>query len=271
MNCFRHTTILHSGTWGLFFIESKTKCSRRPNIFHLRIVIFFLQWQDESFQTACHSIFRLTQIDNGSRSSTRWIFSGAAQKYYSWGSLFWIQKFHTMNYLWRTTYFNLGIAFHTRIVPGAQKNLNIPLEDRFSKMNCSRHSTYISLEDRFSKMKCSRRTNIFHLRIVFNWKDVSGAQRISIWGSLFYVSFSMCTTYFHLRIVFPRDELFQAHRNIPLIDPRIAYQSSTICSSDATFSTCGSLFLRDELFQANTTIFLVRVVHLRVELFLSPG
>ena len=60
--------------------------------------------------------------------------------------------------------FHLGIVFHTRwIFPGTP---HFPLWDRYSKMNCSRHTAY------------------FHLRVAFQRLKMFQAQHISPLGRL---------------------------------------------------------------------------------------
>ena len=110
------------------------------------------------------------------------------------------------------------------------------------------------------QMKFRMRAKAILLRIAFfNAWSVPGIQaqhKYSIWGSFFYtMNCSRRTTYFHLRIVFKnfiesKTKCFSTHKNTPLSDPRIAFQSSAIFSRHAAFSTVGSFF-KQELFQAH--------------------
>ena len=178
--CFRRAEI--------FSLEdrlSKMICSRHTTYFHLRIVFF-------------HE----SSMSLGRRTT-----------YFHMGIVF-QRIFCAMNCSRRKTYFRLRIVFLTKLgvyaMSCSRQSTNIPLEDRFSKTNCSRRATYniIPLENRFYQKRCYRRAKIFpledrlskmncfrhntyfhlHLRIVFlheSSMSFAGTPRISKWGSLF--------------------------------------------------------------------------------------
>ena len=97
-------------------------------------------------------------------------------------------------------------------------------------------------------------------------------------------------TYFHLRVVFLHDELFQAHKNIPLgyrfstwwIVPGaqkysiwLSFFKALNCSRRTTYFGNSTWSLQDRFSYKNcyrrTKIFHFRIVFLRDELFLNPG
>ena len=119
---------------------------------------------------------------------------------------------------------SMRIAFQRRIAQGAQQNStwgsfltekmlpqarkNIIAWGFFLRMNCSRHATYFHLtqwgslfKDELLKAHCA--TTKFHLRIVFNWKDVAGAHKYFLLRIAFlHLNCSRYTTHPNFRIAF---------------------------------------------------------------------
>ena len=154
-----------------------------------------------------------------------------------------------LNCFRRAKIFHFRIVFHRWIFPG--KHNIFPLENCFSHVNCSRHTTS-SFRESFFKDELFQAHHIFHLGIVIQRWVVSGTQKYSnckSFSSRWNVSSKphICTWGSSMH-----DELFQAHR---LFHLRIVFSTRWIVPGAPRISTAGSFFFTMNCFPGVRHIF----------------